>query len=152
MRIESTILNLQVAAMAVAIYVVVVQVGWIMKQRSRWLWSIPTLTWMIHILAFYIAIRILSLDPSLATNPEINVQITIWSAWVRLHGLMVVAILETARLQATVRPIWKEGSKCHQIPWRWSQKCWDGRLPSPVSWLALSQLRKLVEKIFTKKS
>lgn len=80
-------MTVQITSLVVIAAIIVVQIVWMNKNRSKWRWSVPIFFWMVHSFVFYLTLFFMDWPH------------TTWSAILRLHGLVSILTVEAARLR-----------------------------------------------------
>lgn len=81
---------IQVITLTVAIVVILVELAWMWKNKETRYLALPTIFWMLHIVAFYLTI-------ALEVNPD-QINHTMWSSILRLHGILSILSYAVYRL------------------------------------------------------
>jgi hypothetical protein len=93
----------QYISMLVIIYIVAVDVIWMIKNPDKWLWAMPLILWMVHNFVYYMCVQFQHHCFPMLNDIELRELFTSWSAFLRLHGYFSFAILESSRLQLSLK-------------------------------------------------
>ena len=89
------IINISISVACAGIWAV-----WIVQNRDRWRFAIAPLTYLLHVILFYVSAALHILSP---------VALNMWSNGVRLHGLILVGAIGVAFICA---------ERCRILSWK----------------------------------